>query len=293
MTVKKTLIVLMIAATLLTSLTGSAFAAFGGPSDSRISVGNNEYDQDQRKFVYRVNTQEVLTNLPDGIATTGSFSATVPDGVAARLFRDGLEVPGADLTAVTEPGRYILMFGDNNSNSLKFTILPEVTGMLREFTLPSGFTLTSVTRDGEAVELGSSYIADLTQEGRYVIQYGSEKADLKYTLGITVDHTAPTLKLEAVQDGYAAGPVDISDLEQNTQISILLNDAPLTYSKELTKSGTYQITLKDEAGNTTTYHFVIRVYFNFNTFAFLFILVGVLVALTVYLVLSRKKLRIR
>ena len=289
MTVKKTLIVLMIAAALLTALTGSVWAA----GEGRISIGSAEYDTKQKKFVYRMNSQEIFTNLPDGIVTTGTFSAEVPGGMAARLFRDGVELPDADLSAVTEPGKYILMFGNNSSDSMKFTILSDVTGVVREYVLPTGFTLTSVTYNGEPVEQASTYIADLSGEGRYEIRYGCAKADLSYALNVTVDHTAPTLKLEAVQDGYAAGPVDISDLEQNTRISILLNGEPLGYSKELTKSGTYQITLQDAAGNITTYHFVIRVYFNFNTFVFLFILVGVLAALTVYLVLSRKKLRIR
>ena len=299
MTVKKAISLMLCGAAMLLLLVSPARADGPTPADDdpaahRVVIGSDtEFDTDERMFVYRVESSEVKTSFPSGFVSADPVSVVMPNGLVWRLYRDGVEQTDVNLSKIAESGKYVLLFGDLEQRSVKFTLVNDLTGMLTEYVLPEGFSLDSVTLDGEEQLLPSSYVADLSREGRYVVRYGSSKAGVSFQFSVTTDHTPPVLKLEAVENGYASGPVDISDRNSEDEITILLNEKPIDYEKELTKSGSYRITLRDPAGNVTEYSFVIGVYFNFNSFAFVFILVLALAALVVYLVRSRRKLRIR
>ena len=61
----------------------------------------------------------------------------------------------------------------------------------------------------------------------------------------------------------------------------------------LTQSGKYQIELADEAGNKTTYTFTILVYFDGNSWLFFGLVFMACVGVVIYLLHSRKHLRVR
>ena len=61
----------------------------------------------------------------------------------------------------------------------------------------------------------------------------------------------------------------------------------------LTESGEYFIELADEAGNKTTYSFTILIYFDGNSWLFFLLIISSCVAIIIYLVHSRKHLRVR
>lgn len=259
---------------------------------TRVRIGGNTiYDKKAKKYIYEVGDGELKLNLPDGAITTQKINIDLPEGVPVKLYRDGNEIPTNELTQISDAGKYVLLFGDAGETSVRFTIVPELTGQISGFQVPEGFHVTKATLNDQPIE-SVSYI-DMIGEGRYEIEYTCPKTEVRHTLSVKIDHTPPTLKLSAVKDGYADGPVDISDLEPGSQISIKLNDSDIRYEKVLTKSGTYHITLADKAGNKKTYDFVIRVYFNFNSYIFFAGVVLVVAGVIIYLIRVKKTLRVR
>ena len=262
------------------------------PGKREVTVGDAVYDKLTRRYRYAVGDSAVEMNFPTGIVTTSAVSLVVPTGMKASYYRDGTELTGLKTDAITEAGKYVAYFGNEDELCLKFTIVNSLTGAVSSYQMPAGFHIVSVTVDGEAVPFDSDF-ADMTEEGTYEIRYTCTSTGVTHGLNVTVDHTPPTLKLEAVKDGYADGPVDISDLEKDAAIAVSLDGKTIPYSDTLTKSGTYLIRLKDKAGNYNEYNFAIRIYFDSNSVAFLLILAAAVIAVAGYLIYSRKHLRVR
>lgn len=278
---------------LLDIVTGEPVFKADAEESDRIVVGGGEYDVRLHRYFYPVGSAEVGMTLPNGGVTTQKVALSVPDGLPVQISRSGNPVTVTDNNyEFTEVGAYVVTFGADNDEELVFTVVGEVTGMLYDYTLPAGFTLTSLTVNAQEMPVNTNLI-DMSEEGRYSISYRCVNTGVTHDLNVTVDHTPPTLALEAVKDGFASGPVDISDLEKGAAISIFLNGDSLKYAQTLTQSGTYRIIIADKAGNKTTYNFVIRVYNNASSYVFFVILIGMAAALTAYIVLSRRKLRVR
>ncbi|MBQ0037380.1 MAG: hypothetical protein KBS74_01775 [Clostridiales bacterium] len=262
----------------------------------RVSVDENTYyDRTNGAFVYTTaNGAEILSTAASGMVTTNAVQITVPTGVATELYRDGKVVDTPNLSNISEPGSYVLIVNNSGqvAQKIQFTIVNSVTGALNEYIMPDGFSVTQVMRGDESVSSGASKV-DLSEEGTYTITYTCQATDISYQLNITVDHTPPKLALEAVVNDVAKGPVDISDLEQGATISIQLDGEKIAYTDQLTRSGSYVITVQDEAGNANTYKFVIQVYLNISSLAFFAVTSAVVIGVIVYLIYKRKHLRTR
>lgn len=252
------------------------------------------YDRNQRMYCYELGTAEVGMSHPDGVITTQKVTISAPDGMPVHVWRDGEEQTAPTEKGYTKPGAYKVEFGTNTAESLSltFTIVSELTGAVTEYRLPSGFELTSLTVNAQALDTRTN-VVDMTDEGKYEIEYRCVRTGVSYSLNCEVDHTPPKLKLSEVTKGHANGPVDISDLEKGTAITVRLNGEQIDYAPTLTRSGSYEIILQDKAGNRTVYSFVIRVYFNVNAWMFFVILAGLVVAVAVYILYTRKNLRVR
>ena len=256
------------------------------------------YDSQKRLFAYDIS--EVLPamlycTVPDGAVTDDMVSITVPGGCSARLYRNGVELDNPNFSGISKPGSYVLTISGSKADGiqpLRFTIVDEVTGLVDSYRMPDGFLVSAVTLDGAPVPYAATE-ADLSSEGEYSVFYRCEAADLNWRLDVTTDHTPPTLLLEAVTDGYAKGPVDISDVEKDATILVELDGKSITYEKTLTRSGAYRIALTDRAGNTTEYRFSIQVYFNVSSYIFIAVLAALIITLLVYLRVSSKRLRVR
>ena len=62
---------------------------------------------------------------------------------------------------------------------------------------------------------------------------------------------------------------------------------------KLLGTGEYLLVLKDQAGNVTNYQFEIRMYFDLNSWIFIFLVILLLAGIALYIVFSRKHLRVR
>lgn len=261
-------------------------------SGDLVAIGGGAfYNVKEKVYVYTCAGAEVKLNMPAGAVSTSPFSVSFPAGLNVFLYKDGVPVEKPDFSKISEEGNYVLRFGDDSGDSLQFTVVGKLTCIVNGFQVPTGFRVISASIDDEPIET-LSYV-DMSRDGKYKIQYRCTQINTTYTLTTTVDHTAPSLRLNAVKDGYASGPVSIADLEEGVKASITLNGSPIKYQEKLTKSGLYKIVLRDEAGNTRSYSFVIRVYFNFNSYVFFAIVLLIAAGIVFYLYKVKKNLRVR
>lgn len=257
-----------------------------------------QYDRGEKMFAYeneKVSPSSIYSSVADGMCVAEPVKIVIPTGITPILFLDGKELENVDYSRIETPGAYTLQAtgtGASPTRIMEFRILTKITGKLETFTVPAGFTITDARLNGESVSHDSRSV-NLGDEGDYVIDYRCNEAERPYTLEIEVDHTPPTLKLEAVKDHVAKGPVDISDMEEGVTATIMLGNKEIKAKDTLTQSGIYNIVLTDPAGNQTKYSFRILMYLNLSAVGFIILLAVAVAALIIYLMVSRRKLRVR
>ena len=278
----------------ITAVSSSAAEATDSSGRIRLQAGE-EYDPETGLFVFTLSRgAEVTSTVADGMVTAGKVSISVPTNAAVTLYCNGNAVEGTDFTALSEPGSYVMLSQNGSGLSeqvFSFTIVNEFTA-LTEYRIPAGFAATDVFLDGVEQPFTNRTV-DLSQEGYYRIEYGCLYTELPYVLEVSVDHTAPVLELKEVKDGVARGAVDISDRERDVSLLCVLDGEKISVSNQLTKAGNYTLRLEDPAGNVTTYQFTIGVYLNISAWVFVGIIAAVIAVTALYLMVSRKKLRIR
>ena len=260
---------------------------------TRVDIGDGTlFDTKTGRYIYKIGETEVSINYPRDAIVTSDVQFTVSGGTAYSVYLDGKEITKPSGNSVSEPGGYVIVVSNNDEEAIRFTIAGKKTGKLYSYKVPENFEIVSASLDGKDIKPSNNSV-DMDKEGEYVINYRCIKTEVNYNVDIIVDHTAPTLALKEVVDGHASGPVDISDLERGAKIKVYVDGTLINAKDKLEQSGLYNILIEDEAGNQNDYSFRIDIYFNFDAIAFIVIIVLLLIALTVYLVLSRKKLRIR
>lgn len=287
----------------LDTFTGEPTQATGSlgqtlPTD-RVWINNTvQYDRSEQMYLFPVGTSAytvVRANVMDGMVTDRAVRIVPDAGVQVSLFRNGEKVESPDLDNVNLVGEYVVCSGTglhSDDEILRFTVIGQYTNALRSYSMPDSFQLTEVTCNGEDVYFTRNSV-DLSAEGAYVIKYRCVRTDVEYKLQYTADFTPPVLALADVENGIAAGPVDLSDLENGAGLSIWRNGEAMNAASTLKASGDYDIIVSDAAGNTSNYSFTIRVYFDGNSIVFFLLIVAVLAATAIYVLMSKKNLRVR
>lgn len=253
------------------------------------------YDRAEDSYVYTTSGGKVYTDVVDGMVTQDVVSIRADDSMSCTLYKDGERQDDADLTAIAGEGSYVLQTANGSSFEplFSFTILGQTAGeSMSGFRVPVGFAVDSITIDG-AERFDSNGYIDMSEEGQYEISYECPAAGKFYALSVYIDHTPPTLALEAVQNGVAHGPVDVSDLEEGVSMTVYREGEEISVANEIDRSGSYTIELVDAAGNRTTYEFTIMVYLNISSWAVIILLVLVGLSLMTYLLVSRRRLHVR
>lgn len=270
----------------------------GIDSDLVFVSDSVDYERSSGMFVYTLASgvgREVRANVADGMVVSGVVRIVPDDGVSVVLYRNGSPVTDVNIEEIQRAGEYVVMDASGSGSDARifaFTLVGETSGIVRRYNMPSGFQITSATLNGEPVSFSRSYV-DFEQEGEYEIGYSCIRTGVTYDLLLETDFTAPTLALEAVVDGIAKGPVDLSDLEDGAGIVITRDGEILGYRQVLTESGNYEIKVVDPAGNISEYQFTIRVYFDSNSLMFFLIILVSIGATGAYVFLSKKRLRVR
>lgn len=255
--------------------------------------GSAYFDGKDRMFVYQLPGTEsrVRCSVADGMMTNSVVSVFIPEGVDYTLYRDGVLLEAPDLNNLREEGIYDLNMTGQSSLRIRFTIVRVKTADIISYRLPDDFEVLEVQRDGETIMTPANMV-DLTLEGSYEITYRNRLTGIPYHLSLPIDRTPPTLALEAVVDGVAKGPVDLSDVEEGATLLVELDGEEIITS-ELLQSGNYVVTVTDQAGNKTVYKFTLQIYFNLNSILFFILFPAMIVGLIAYLSYAKKHLRVR
>ena len=137
-------------------------------------------------------------------------------------------------------------------------------------------------------------------DGRYHIEYESLSTGAKYALDINIDRTPPALQFSGSIDenNRVHSPLAFSGLQSGDTIQATLDGVSVDVSVhadgtgEFKDNGSYVITVYDEAGNSTSYGYIIMLYFNASSIAFFAVLLAAVAAVVIYIVIKRKRLEI-
>ena len=263
--------------------------------ENQISLGDSVYyDEETKQYLYDTEIGRVESNVMDGMIVSEPVTLTSDNSAALILYKDGERMAQKDVSSFSDNGYYVVQYNDNDGVTrtiMDFMIVGEKTGLIDSYDLPSGFSVTEATRDGASISTSSTI--DMTKEGEYHIAYQCDRTKVSYTLNVGIDHTAPVLALEAVKNGVAKGPVDISDVEEGATVAITFDGKNYNYREKLSQSGNYEITVTDDAGNETSYAFTIRIYLDSSAYISIVIVLAILVGIGGYMLFERKKLRTR
>lgn len=278
------------------SETGRADVTYSGPLDPRTGLPPDQsrkdpeelssqmsYDKSKRVFSYPAGDLSYTSSIPDGailsLLGADKVSVILPDGLSGTLYRNGDVVGDADLTAITEPGGYLLEIrggSSSQSSTLSFTIVDELTNSLTEIQLPDGFTFQSPRLNEEELSSEYSNYMELLEDGDYDLAWSCPDIGRSYSLSFTLDTQPPTLALPEVTDGQAHSAVSLTDLEPGAYALVESNGETRTVRSaldEIREAGSYRLTVYDQAGNYSQYDFVIHMYLNISALAAIALLI--------------------
>ena len=190
---------------------------------------------------------------------SNSVTVTANEEVTLVLTKNGETVEYKLGDAITEPAAYTLSVTDGlgNKAEMSFTVVePLVRKFEHNFDEVSGFEKALVNGEEKRLNYGT---LELFEDGTYEV--GIVVNGKTYTFTVTVDGTAPTLKIDGVENGGTTKtPVVLTGLSENAEIKVFLNDTEIEYTpgEELTEAGTYRIETTDAAGNSAVYTFEIQ-----------------------------------
>ena len=305
------LFILSLPAAADTGYTGVINPETGEPEDEQTpeSYGdrtaltkNMYYDWSSRDYVYPIadSLGEVHVSAADGMALTTPVYIRASADASVVVFCNGSEYTGS-LNSCSDAGEYVVsaLVGGQQKRLMSFTLLGKTSNQLHSFVVPDGFYILEATRDGESA-YEDRYSVDMEPEGAYAIEYECSSTNLIYKLETTVDRTPPALVFKGKLDkqGRVRSKLDFSGLQNGDRI--YLERTGEAVAPELNGDGTgtiydpgtYRMFVIDAAGNTVEYDFIILQYFNLQSWMFFLAVVLVIAAVTTYIVLQRKRLKI-
>jgi hypothetical protein len=270
--------------------------------DRTALTKNMYYDWSSHDYVYPVSGSlgEVHVNAADGMVLTTPVYVRASAEASVVVYLNGSEYTGS-LNSCSTAGEYVVsaLVGGQQKRLMSFTLLGKTSNLMHNFVVPDGFYVLEATRNGESA-YEDRYSVDMEPEGAYTIEYECSSTNLVYKLETTVDRTPPGLIFKGKLDkqGRVRSKLEFSGLEEGDRIYLERTGEAVV--PELNGDGTgtiydpgnYMMLVMDAAGNTTRYDFIILQYFNLQSWMFFLAVVLVIAAVTAYIVLQRKRLKI-
>ncbi|MBR6382174.1 MAG: hypothetical protein IKS07_10955 [Lachnospiraceae bacterium] len=228
----------------------------------RITEGES-FDADAQMFVYPVPGTEaqIRCTAADGMYVSEGVTLLADPGVRLVVTRGGEEVVPDEEGRLTDQGDYLVFSEGTESPLFSFSVLGRATSKKGDYVVPQGFRILHVDRDGELGSWTGDRVS-LSREGAYHIVTYCEAADRQYELDVTADHTPPEVVLSGVDEkGFASGPVELIGLSGDDSFRVYRDGMQEETGTVLRKSGSYEVILRDAAGNESVRRFTILVYF--------------------------------
>ncbi|MCR5451738.1 MAG: type IV secretory system conjugative DNA transfer family protein [Lachnospiraceae bacterium] len=257
------------------------------------------YDEEKEEFVYSVQGGEGIlrSSVLDGMIVTDKVSITCDKNVDAAIYLDGLKLKEPDLSNISDKGEYSVEVTCAGKKEIlfSFTIIGEVSGKYKVFTVPSGLRITGAKRDGKDIEYTKTTV-DMSTEGVYLILYGKKRLSKRFMLDVKTDFTPPNVILKGVDGkGVARGSVTIEGINPEDEVVVTREGEPYSPGSNMTlkDNGIYVVTVTDPAGNSSRHEFTIMSFFDVGIYGFLVVITATIVIVAVYLIRERKRFRVR
>ena len=279
------------------SFTGELLDGETGQSTNFVTLSSYcTYNKTNKTYIYATSTSvnsDVECSVYDGMVTNSTVSLSAGDGANIAVYRDGELVAPEDYGRLTKVGSYIVRNQSNEQSLFTFTIVGDVTGRINSYQIPSIFYISSASFNGEPIFTNGQTV-DLSEEGKYFIDYRCNSTGAVYQLELEMDHTYPQLEIFGIdEEKIAKGPVTFGEMEPESEITMQRNGEYIAISDELKTAGDYIIKYSDKAGNVSSYYFTIKLFFDASSWLYisLFLIVtGLAVGFMIY---SRKHMRTR
>ena len=260
------------------------------------------YDLSSRDFIYPLGETGLFlhSNVANGMITAGPVYVT---GAMIIAYKDGqpYEFEGSELSNLTEPGEYVIMsqVGSQTLRLFSFTLVGATTSSIYGYNLPAGMYVLNARLNDEELPYERYYVP-MQEDGLYRVEYECTNTGIGYTMEVTVDRTPPELQFSgSIDDKHRVhSALHISGVEEGGSLRVNLDgsDINVTVNRDgtadLVDSGSYVIEAYDAAGNRSEYVYTILIYLNSGGLVFLAILFGAVLAVVIYILIKRKKLKI-
>lgn len=263
------------------------------------------YDTKERDFIYPLGETGLFlhSNVADGMITASPVY--VRNGMII-VYKDGqlMDHNSNEPLEVEEPGEYVIMsqVGGQTIRLFSFTLTGPTSSVIFGYNLPDGMYVTRAELNGEEIGYDRYYVP-MQQDGLYHIEYecmSTYLSNLVYSLDVTVDREPPELEFSGSIDEKhrVHSALHISGIEEGGSIRVTLDGSPLDVAvnrdgtAELPDSGNYVIEAFDAAGNRSEYVYTVLIYLNSGGLVFLAILIASILAVAIYILIKRKKLKI-
>ncbi|MBR5642049.1 MAG: hypothetical protein IKW92_07975 [Firmicutes bacterium] len=288
----------------VTGLPLDGSSSYTGEDSSRAIVKDNVYyDWNLHCYVYPIagTLGEIYTEAADGMVLGDPVSVSATEDVSIAVYRDGEELPKEELQNLNKAGSYVVSLKQSGTDKrmFGFTLIGPRTNVLHTFRAPDGFYISNVVKDEETVYT-DRYSLDMEIEGEYSVEYRCMATDMPYTFSTVIDRTPPTLTFKGKMDenNRMRSALLFEGLEQGDSIYLLRSGEQVQPilngdgTGGVYDSGNYVMRVYDSAGNMTEYTFTILMYFNASSLAFFALVLAVIIAVIVYVVTKRRRLKI-
>ena len=220
---------------------------------------------------------------------SNSVTVTANEEVTLVLTKNGEVEEYKPGDAITAPAEYTLTITDalGNKSEISFTVIePLVQKFEHNFDETPGFEKALVNGEEKRLNYGT---LELFEDGTYEV--GIVVSGKTYTFTVTVDGTAPTLKLDGVENGgTTTGDVIVSEPSETAEVTVQRGEEEIEYKlgETISEEGEYRVMVTDECGNSTVYTFTIEAGTNW-TLIVLLVVLGLLVAGGVVFFFIRRK----
>ncbi len=263
-----------------------------------------EYDTSTGYYKYSLLTGDYFySNVPNGMVTNGSVIFNTADSIRYELYKDGelLDYSAGDY--ITEPGAYMLIpiidnleyegFYRTTRPIVRFHILTGPTAEMAMMTAPEGMKIEAVRRNQvdvtESCEV-SDRVISLAEDGTWEIDLSD--AGTYVTTTVIRDTQPPKVSVKTspnlAEITYITNDIAEARLTRGDQ---LISEGSLP--TRVTDAGRYQLTVSDQAGNTTTVNFVVKYRINVYAVLAIVMVVGLIAALVIFMRNTKTKVRVR
>jgi hypothetical protein len=234
-------------------------------------------------------------NIYYGGVSNGGVRIIAYENLKIVMYKDEQKIDYTFEQILNDEGIYSFTLVDDygNKESFYFQIITKKQQSFRTV-LQTGIVAQNIKKNDEDYDFvltdGELYLYD---EGEYQVTIFDESENKNYTFTITIDTTAPTLEIEGVENGGSTkNNVVLKNISESPyELNITVDGVNFEYKlgDKIEKSGYFVVTLKDEAGNSTTYTFTKEYSLNGPSIAVLAGLGVLVVLLIILLVKSRHR----